>query len=166
MKNRRTLGVDLELAEELKSIARSRGMSLVGYLRKLFEEAIEIERLGYFAPSALREKKTELMLSKLGFVYIPLDLLDIQSANPEVMETRGEKLGATLRELEISCEEIIERISLSNGIGILRENTIILIPSSGPKELLRRFLIGLARGSSLEVSIVGDLAIIKTSRFL
>ncbi|MEM1623249.1 MAG: hypothetical protein QW543_03840, partial [Sulfolobales archaeon] len=62
--------------------------------------------------------------------------------------------------------EIIERISLSNGIGIVKENTIILIPSSGPKEILRRFLIGLARGGLLEVSIVGDLAIIKTSRFL
>ncbi|MEM0066383.1 MAG: hypothetical protein QXZ22_05325 [Sulfolobales archaeon] len=166
MRSRRTLGVDLELAEELKSIARSRGMSLVGYLRKLFEEAIEIERLGYFAPGVLREKKTELVLSKLGFAYIPLDLLDSQPVAPEVIEARGEKLGATLRELGINCEEIIERISLSNGIGILKENTIILIPSSGPREILRRFLIGLARGCSLEVSSVGDLAIIKTSRLL
>jgi len=166
VRSRRTLGVDLELAEELKSIAKSRGMSLVGYLRKLFEEAIEVERLGYFAPGVLREKKTELVLSKLGFVYIPLDLLDSQPAALEVVETRGEKLGVTLRELGISCEEIIERISLSNGIGILRENAIILIPTSGSREILRRFLIGLAKGSSLEVSIVGDLAIIKTSRYL
>ncbi|MEM1651110.1 MAG: hypothetical protein QXH94_04910, partial [Sulfolobales archaeon] len=113
-----------------------------------------------------REKKTELVLSKLGFAYIPLDLLDSQPVAPEVIEARGEKLGATLRELGINCEEIIERISLSNGIGILKENTIILIPSSGPREILRRFLIGLARGCSLEVSSVGDLAIIKTSRLL
>lgn len=166
MKSRRTLGVDLELAEELKSVAKSRGMSLVGYLRKLFEEVIDVERLGYFAPGVLREKKTELVLSKLGFAYIPLDLLDKESASPEAAEALGERLGATIKELGISCEEIIERISLGNGVGIVRENTIILIPSSGPREILRRFLVGLARGSSLGVSIVGDLVIVRTSRFI
>lgn len=166
MKSRRTLGIDLELADELKSIAKTRGMSLVGYLRKLFEEAIDIERLGYFAPGVLKEKKVELILSKLGFTYIPIDLLNNQSASPELAETVGEKLGATLRELGVSCEEIVERIALSNGIGVLKENTVILIPSSGPREILRRFLAGLARGSSLSITTAGDLVVIKTSRYI
>lgn len=166
MKSRRTLGVNLELAEELKSIAKSRGMSLVGYLRRLFEETIEVERLGYFTPAILREKRVELILSKLGFVYVPLDLLNNQSTPPKAAEALGEKLGATFRELEVSCEELIEKVSLSIGIGMLKGNEIILVPSSGPREVLRHFLIGLAKGSSLNVVARGDLIAIRTLRYL
>jgi hypothetical protein len=165
VRSRRTLGVDLELAEALKEIARSRGMSLVGYLRKLFEEAIEVERLGYFAPSALRDKRVELVLSKLGFTYLPIDLLDSGSRNPEATEALGERVGSTLRELGIDGYEVIERVALSNGLGIVKEGSLILIPSSGPKEIVRRFLVGLARGSSLNVSTSGDLVIVKAYRY-
>ncbi|MCS7099658.1 MAG: hypothetical protein NZ925_04885, partial [Sulfolobales archaeon] len=163
-RSRRTLGVDLELAEELKKIARSRGMSLASYLRMLFEEVINTERSGYFAPGVLREKRVELALTKLGFSYVPLELLDAQSLTPEYAEALGVKLATVISELGINCEEVIEKISLSNGIGVLQENTVILIPSSGPKEILRRFLVGLARGSSLRISATGSLVIVRTSR--
>ncbi len=165
VRSRRTIGLDLELAEELKSIARSRGMSLVGYLRRLLEEVVEIERAGYFAPDALREKRVELVLSRLGFVYVPLDLLREQSASPEDAEAYGERLGTTLRELGVSCGELVERISLSNGIGVLKEDSVILVPSSGPREVLRRFLAGLARGASLGVSTVGELVVVRIPRY-
>lgn len=164
MRSRRTLGVDLELAEALKEIARSRGMSLVSYLRKLFEEAIEVERLGYFAPSVLRDKRIELVLSKLGFIYLPLDLLN-NPQTPEAVEALGERVGSTLRELGIDSYEVIERITLGNGLGIVKEDSLILIPSSGPKETVRRFLVGLARGSSLNISTSGDLVIIRAYRY-
>lgn len=161
MRSRRTLGVDLELAEALKEIAKSRGMSLAGYLRKLFNEVIEVEKLGYFAPSALRDKRVELILSKLGFIYIPLDLLDNSSQTPEAVEALGVRVGSTLRELGINSYEVIERITLSNGLGIVKEDSLILIPSSGPKETVRRFLVGLARGSSLNITTSGNLVIIR-----
>ncbi len=164
MRSRRTLGVDLELAEALKEIARSRGMSLVSYLRKLFEEVIEVERLGYFAPSVLRDKRIELVLSKLGFIYLPLDLLN-NPQTPEAVEALGERVGSTLRELGIDSYEVIERITLGNGLGIVKEDSLILIPSSGPKETVRRFLVGLARGSSLNISTSGDLVIIRAYRY-
>lgn len=165
MRSRRTLGVDVELAEELKSVARSRGMSLVGYLRKLFEEVIDLEKTGYFAPGALKEKKADLILSKLGFTYIPLELLSNPSPTPKDAEALGERIGNTLRELGISSEEIIERLALSSGIGIARESSIILVPSSGPREIVRHFLIGLARGCNLDVSASGSIAVIRTSRY-
>jgi len=164
VRSRRTLGVDLELAEALKEIARSRGMSLVSYLRKLFEEVIEVERLGYFAPSVLRDKRIELVLSKLGFIYLPLDLLN-NPQTPEAVEALGERVGSTLRELGIDSYEVIERITLGNGLGIVKEDSLILIPSSGPKETVRRFLVGLARGSSLNISTSGDLVIIRAYRY-
>ncbi len=165
VRSRRTVGLDLELVEELKSIAGSRGMSLTGYLRRLLGEVAEVERMGYFAPDVLREKRVELVLSRLGFAYVPLDLLGGQSPSPEAAEAYGERLGATLRELGVSCGELVERLSLSNGIGVPREDSIILVPSSGPKEVLRRFLAGLARGASLGVSAVGDLVVVRVPRY-
>ncbi|MCX8184872.1 MAG: hypothetical protein RMI56_00350 [Sulfolobales archaeon] len=164
MRSRRTLGVDVELAEELKKIAKSRGMSLASYLRMLFEEVINTEKSGHFAPGVLREKRAELVLSKLGFSYLPLELLDTQTLTPEYAEALGMKLAAVISELGISCEEVIEKISLSSGIGVLQEDAVILIPTSGPKEILRRFLIGLARGSSLRVSTTGSLVVVRSSR--
>lgn len=163
-RSRRTIGLDLELAEELKSIASSRGMSIVGYLRRLIEEVVELERMGHFAPDALREKRVELVLSRLGFAYVPLELLG-HSTSPEAAESYGEKLGAALRELGVSCGELVERLSLANGVGVLKEDSVILVPSSGPREVLRRFLAGLARGASLSVTAVGDLVVVRIPRF-
>ena len=68
-KSRRCIGIDIELAEELKNISKSRGMSIVNYLRKLLEELIDLEKQGYYVPELLHEKKIELVLS-LSLIHI------------------------------------------------------------------------------------------------
>lgn len=166
MKSRRTLAVDADLAEEIKAVAKSRGMSLVSYLRKLFAEALEIERLGYFAPNALRERKIDLMLSRLGFTYLPLDLLE-SSSSPESAEALGERIGRTLGEMpDVNAVELVERMVLENNVGIVSEDSIVLPPMSGARELVRRLIVGLARGLSLAVARVGDLVVVKVPRYL
>ena len=162
-KSRRTLGVDLHLAEEIKAIAHSRGMSLANYLRKLFEEVIEAERAGYFAPSLLAEKRAEVVLSKLGFTYVPLELLN-GPLTPEYATEVGSKVGAALRELGISCTEVIERIAMDSDIAVVRGDNLVLVPSSGARELLRKFLAGLAESCGIPTSTSGNLIIVRLLR--
>lgn len=162
-KSRRTLGVDLHLAEEIKAIAHSRGMSLANYLRKLFEEVIEAERAGYFAPSLLAEKRAEAVLSKLGFTYVPLELLD-GPRTPEYAAEVGSRVGVALRELGLSCTELVERIAMDNDIAVARGDSLVLVPSSGAKELLRRFLAGLAESCGIPTSTSGNLIVVRLLR--
>jgi hypothetical protein len=159
-RSRRTLGVDLHLAEEVKAIAHSRGMSLANYLRKLFEEVIEAERAGYFAPSLLAEKRAETVLSKLGFTYLPLELLD-GPRTPEYTAEVGSRVGSALKELGLSCTEFIERLATDINIAVVRGDSLVLVPSSGARELLRRFLAGLAEGCEIPTSTSGNLIVVR-----
>jgi Ribbon-helix-helix protein, copG family. len=47
--SRRTVGIDRDIMEKLKEIARKRGMGISQYLRKLIQEALELEKMGYYA---------------------------------------------------------------------------------------------------------------------
>lgn len=160
-KNRRCIGLDIDLAEEIKNIAKLRGMNLVNYLRKLLDEVIEIEKQGYYAPDALYEKRLELLLSKLGFVYIPAELVE-KIVNLEDVEVIGERIGKALVELEIDIAEFIERFALRNDIAIVQKNSLILIPATGVKNIIRHLLIGIARASGLNVAVSGNTIIIRT----
>ncbi|MEM2005462.1 MAG: CopG family transcriptional regulator [Zestosphaera sp.] len=161
MRSRRNLGVDVELAEGLKEIARSRGMSMASYLRKLFEEVIEVERLGHYAPGVLAEKRVELLLSRLDFIYIPIDLLE-KHADPSAALKVGEKVGNTLKELDVGVENFIERVALNAGIAVTRDDSIVLLPTTDAREVLKNLILGMARGYGLKILTSGNLTIIKT----
>lgn len=157
---RKTVGIDAELVEELKSIARARGMSLANYLRKLIQEALLIESMGYFAPRALSEKRTELILSKLGFTLIPYDLVD-SNLSEEDAETKGISIGKALRELDIEPAEVIEMLSLDNQLAVTQGESLIILPQSDRlKKLLASLIKGIAKGSGLSVSSSGNIIII------
>ncbi len=157
---RRTVGIDAELVEELKSIARARGMSLANYLRKLIQEALLIESMGYFAPRALSEKRTELILSKLGFTLIPYDLVS-NNLSEEDAEAKGISIGKALRELDIDPTEVIEMLSLDNQLAITQGESLIILPQSNRlKKLLASLIRGIAKGSGLSVSTSGNIIII------
>lgn len=162
-KSRRCIGLDVDLAEELKNIASNRGMSIVGYLRKLLEEVIELENHGYYVPEVLNEKKIELILSKLGFVYIPAELVE-KTVNPEDAEVVGLRIGKALTELGIDLTEFIERFAVRNDLAIVQRNTLILIPTTVVKKVLIYLLIGMAKAGDVPVSSSGDVVIIKLKR--
>lgn len=165
-KSRRCIGLDINLAEELKNISRSRGMSIISYLRRLLDEAIDLEKQGYYVPEILHEKKLELILSKLGFVYIPSELLlniDITKSTKEI-EMIGEKIGKALNELNIDVEEVIERIAVKNDVGVVQSSSIILIPVSGVKEIIKHVLIGMAKSIGMNISLMGNTVIIKNRK--
>lgn len=159
-KSRRCIGLDIDLAEELKNIARSRGMSIVSYMRKLLEEVVEFENHGYYAPEVLNEKRIELMLSKLGFIYIPAELVE-KTVNPEEAEAVGLKIGKALVELGIDLAEFIERFAIKNDLAVVQRNTLILIPATSIKKVLVYLLIGIAKAGGISVSTSGDVVIIK-----
>ncbi|MEM1646506.1 MAG: CopG family transcriptional regulator [Ignisphaera sp.] len=158
-KSRRCIGLDTDLAEELKNISKSRGMSIVGYLRKLLEEVIELEKFGYYVPEILYEKRIELVLSKLGFVYIPTELVETM-VKPGEAEVIGEKIGKALSELGIDIIEFIERFALRNDLAIVQRNSLVLVPTSSVKKVLTHLLIGIAKTANIEVSGTGDVVVI------
>lgn len=160
MRSRRNLGVDVDIAEGLKEVANSRGMSMASYMRKLFEEVVEVERLGHYAPGALAEKRVELILSRLGFTYVPADLIE-RHADPNTALNIGEKIGNTLKELDVRIEEFIEKTALNAGIAVARDDSIVLLPVSDVKEVLKNLILGMARGYGLKVTNLGNLTIIK-----
>ncbi|MEM0014930.1 MAG: hypothetical protein QXS42_01100 [Zestosphaera sp.] len=161
MRVRRSLGVEVELAEGLKAVARSRGMSLASYLKRLFEEVIEVERLDHYAPGVLEEKRVELVLSRLGFTYVPMELLDKDSSPEEAMRL-GERAGRTLKELGIGLGGFIARAAANAGIAVVREDSVVLLPVSNSREVLRNLMVGMANGYGLKVVATGNLTIIKT----
>lgn len=165
-KSRRCIGLDIDLAEELKNISRSRGMSLIGYLRKLLEEVLELEKYGYYVPSILYEKKLELILSKLGFVYIPSELVE-KTVRLEDAEVIGEKIGRALIELNVDVAEFIERFAIKNDLAVFQRDALVLIPATNIKKVLSHLLVGIAKAGGINVSITGDIITLRLkSRFI
>ncbi|ACL11603.1 CopG family transcriptional regulator [Desulfurococcus amylolyticus] len=162
-KSRKTIGIDAEYIEALKEVARKRGTSISGYMRQLIDEALKIESMGYYAPRALMERWVELVLSKVGFAYMHVDILELEDL--EEIERRGEILGSTIAELGVDSMKIIELLGLSSGVGISQGSSIILLPqSSRVKTKMFHLIKGLAKGSGLVISSSGSLVIISPPR--
>lgn len=159
-RSRRCIGLDVDLAEELKNISKLRGMSIVNYLRRLLDEVIELEKHGYYAPDIIYEKRIELILSKLGFIYVPAELIE-QNVKLDNAEIVGEKIGKALLELGIDIGEFIERFALRNDIAIIQKGSVILVPTTGVKDLIRHVIIGIAKAAGLSISTSGSTIIIK-----
>lgn len=163
MVSRRTVGLDTELINELKLVASRRGMSLVSYLRKLINAALELERRGYYAPKALSERRLEYLLNTFNFIYIPADVLN-NSLSPESIKyvrEFGSRLGMTLRELGINAYEVVEFLSTNSGIAIHEGDKLIITPSMSSRELITELVKGIAQGSGLECSEGRGVFIVK-----
>jgi hypothetical protein len=163
-KSRKTIGVDAEYVELLKQIAVSRGMSIASYLKRLIEESVKLEEMGYFAPRALSERRIELILSKLGFTIIPWDITS-EPASDEIALERGLVIGKTLRELELNPVEVIELIGLSNQLIVMQGDNIIILPQYDPlRRKLSLLLKGIAKGAGLSIMEGGETTVIMQSR--
>jgi hypothetical protein len=163
-KSRKTIGVEAEYVELLKQIAVSRGMSIATYLKRLIEESVKIEEMGYFAPRALSERRIELILSKLGFTIMPWDITS-EPTSDEIALERGLVIGKTLRELGLNPVEVIELIGLSNQLIVIQGDNIIILPQYDPlRRKLSLLLKGIAKGAGLSIIESGETTIIMQSK--
>ncbi len=162
MVSRRTVGIDAELIDKLKEVAKNRGVTLSNYLRMLISEALAIESLGHYAPRALREKRIELVLENLGFIFVPKELISTYEGSVEGI---GERVGAVVKELGIEPLEVVELLSRFVSSKVSDSNRLILIKPPGNGESVIIDLIrGLAQSLNLEVEVSGGMVVIKIPR--
>lgn len=165
-RSRRTLGLDRELVEKIKEIAKRRGMTLSEYLRALLQGAISLEEEGAFAPKILENAKYDLFISSLRFVLLPLDIFIERKYSSEEIETarqHGERIGKVLSEMLIDARPLIERIGGSVGL-VLRRGSDLIIVKTNENDYRRFFselMIGIARGNGYKISETEQLVVIK-----
>ncbi len=152
------MGLDEDLAEELREIAKLRGMSIASYMRKLISSALELEKMGYFAPKALEDKKLEIVLATFNFAYIPLDLVNSDGSIDKI-RVLGEMIGAALKEMGMDIYSIIEYIGSSTKTIISHGDRIVIVPTPN-NPTISELVKGIARGGGLEIQESGGLAII------
>lgn len=159
-KTRKTIGIDAEYVELLKDIASKRGMSTTSYLRKLLDEVVRVETMGLFAPRALSERRSEIVLHRFGFIFVPSEVLNTNISDEELYN-RGVTIGRTLLELDMNPLEVIELIGLTNQLIIPQGDNLVILPQySELKRKLSQMLIGIAKGAELGVVESGEIKII------
>lgn len=165
MVSRKTLGLDKDLVDELKSVVVKRGMNVASYLRKLIREAVELERRGYYAPRALAEKRFEYLLKSFNFTYMPAELLNPSLSDESLRSARefGERLGATLKELNVDVYEFLDFLGNSSSSLICEGDRLIITPVSDGRRLIIELIKGLAVGGGLDYEDRG-VFIIKVPR--
>ncbi len=149
-RNRRTVGIDAELIDQLKNIAVRRGVTLVNYLRALIKEAIRIEELGHYAPRALKERYLESLLEGAGFMLIPKDAL--REVDENVATDIGYKAGLLLKEMGIDIIEVIELLSKYAGNTITDSSKLIVMSSlNDPASAVISIIKGLSKAAGLNI---------------
>lgn len=156
--SRKSVSVDSPLVEKLMYYAKARNMSLADYMRRLLEEAIAAESHGLYPPKLISERRIQVFLERLGFVLVPVEILE-DGSDYKRIEERGEKIGRTIAELYPNPEKVLEEFIAATKIAIPQDNSYISFPFSDAKEKLRVFAIGLARGIGLKVEKRGNIYI-------
>jgi len=165
--SRRTVGIDRDIMEKLKEIARKRGMGISQYLRKLIQEALELEKMGYYAPRALKERRIEVVLEMFNFGYIPLEITLNQGADAR---SYGKRLGEMIKEIGGDVYSVIEYLGQMHKIAIAQDDRItVLTPVEVGNGLDRRTLMteilkGMAEGAKLPIKESGSTAVIEMPR--
>ena len=167
MASRRSVGIDRDIMEKLKEIARKRGMGISPYLRKLIQEALELEKMGYYAPRALKERRLEIMLEMFNFGYIPLEL----ASNPGIdARSYGRRLGEMIKEVNGDVYSVIEYLGQMHKVAIVQDDRITVLSPAGDgherRALVAEMLKGMAEGARLSVRETGSTAVIEMPREL
>ncbi|MGC9148047.1 MAG: hypothetical protein ACP5GI_01185 [Sulfolobales archaeon] len=163
---RKTLGLDRELVERIKSVAMRRGMTLSEYLRRLLNVVVSLEEEGIFAPKLLEEARYDLIMSSLKFVYIPLDLLvDKKFSDDEIAKARihGERVGKVLSEMMIDIYPLMEKMGEILGVSFKKGDDLVFIKSLDNNYIrfILEFIIGVASGSGYIVNETNQLIYIR-----
>ncbi len=161
------MGLDRDLMEKLKEIARKKGMGISHYLRKLLLEALELERMGYYAPRALRERRIQILLEMFNFAYIPSEIN--LTKDPRAY---GRRLGETVREIGGDVYSIIEYLGLMHKIAVVQNDRITIVNTgeiggeNPQRAVIAEILKGMAEGAGLSVKEIGFTVTIEMPREL
>jgi len=158
MVSRRTLGLDSDIMEKLKELARERGMTISGYLRKLLSSALELESMGIYAPAALEEARFLAMLRKLGFVLVPRELLEAR--DPEKARELGRRVGLAFSKFDIDPQLLVEYLARTSTESVSRSDRVIVV-KQGSQSLVAEFLRGIAEVAKLRTEDLGYFLIIE-----
>jgi len=162
-KNRRTVAIDAEIAEELSRYAKERGMSLAGYIRSVFTSVIQAERSGMYPPNLMKEAVNSEVLKKLGFLLVPSSFI-LEDVDESRAEEIGVSIGKALSEISPEPIEVFERYTLSMKVAFPKDSYLFLPPVRGNGGKIRRLIIGMAKGLGLEVHEEDEIAKIVLKR--
>ncbi len=156
MPSRRNVALDVNIVNELKSIATKKGMSLTSYLRSLVVEALKLEAKGLHAPKALKDAELTHILRNLKLVLIPLEILEknIRIDEELLKNSRdyGVRIGKVLKELGIDVSEAIDYLLQDIPTTSLSKDKIVILPTQGLGRVLIEVVKGIAEGGGLKVS--------------
>ncbi|RUM48135.1 MAG: hypothetical protein DSY37_00470 [Hyperthermus sp.] len=160
-KRRRSVMLDSEHAELLRMLAGRYGVSMASYLRSLVRAAWEAEEKGLNAASLLRRSMAYEMLTRLGAMPVPLNVLSHVPLN--VIRSAGRELGESLagllgyEGLSDLLAGLVERL----GLGVAEYQRILMLPqNSADKKAAAELLTSIARGAGMKVVVEDGMAVI------
>ena len=152
--------LDAELADAVKLVASRYGMSVASYMRSLVRSALDAEARGIYAPAAIARYVVVRVLSRLGLVPLPIQLLAARSE--EDARRAGAWVGSTAQSLGIDAEDLL--LLLAEGVpGAIVERGRVLLLSTGRswERVLYQFIAGLAEALGLRVARDGRALVIE-----
>jgi hypothetical protein len=161
---RKTVTIDRAVADTIKELAARHGMTINSYLKSLVEAVKELEDMGLYAPAVIREYKSIAVLSRLGMVTVPLELLNYTNCDRDTAMSSGMRIGRALKELRVDVAKVVEMLGMQYKAIIPTESSLIVVGSGRSGEILASVVKGVALGGGLEVSAEGDVVTIKIER--
>ncbi len=157
---RKTITIDRTTADIIKELSTKHGTTINSYLKNLIEAVKEIEDMGLYAPTAVRDIKNIINLTRLGMVIIPSELLDGMEKNRDSITRSAMRIGRALKELKADIYRIIEFLGTHYRVMIPVGDRAMII-SSGSNTILADIVKSIAQGGELEVVEEGGIATIK-----
>ena len=112
VKKRKTIALDEDLVNEISQIAKTKGMSLSNYLRRLLSAAIKAEEHGINPEQALLNNIILKYAYHVGLALSPVSNL-FSSTSIDEWRNIGRKLGVVLRIKEVDKETALVNTALS-----------------------------------------------------
>jgi len=189
---RKTVTIDRAVADTIKEISMRHGVSINSYMKSLIEAVKELEDLGLYAPTAIRDIKSIATLSRLGMAMIPTELLNHIDSDGDTIVNSGIRIGRALKEIKADVGKAIEFLgtqyrvlipiedrvivvgsgksgailaNIIKGIVLIPiEDRVIVVGSGKSGTILANIIKGIASGGGLEISDEGGIITIKIEK--
>lgn len=161
---RKTVTIDRAVADTIKEISMRHGVSINSYMKSLIEAVKELEDLGLYAPTAIRDIKSIATLSRLGMAMIPTELLNHIDSDGDTIVNSGIRIGRALKEIKADVGKAIEFLGTQYRVLIPIEDRVIVVGSGKSGAILANIIKGIASGGGLEISDEGGIITIKIEK--